>query len=151
MTGSASVPRRAISHFSKGLAAWSLWPRRRLDGRPRRPSNRSCSRLDLRLDILPLFRLMIFANSWSFSLFTMKPGDRHFQAFGNSRHFVIHQIAILPLNPRDGRLVENDAPGSQAARQIVLRNRRFAFQARFPNPPADDVPARQLMGLFQNA
>jgi hypothetical protein len=31
-----------------------------------------------------------------------------------------------------------------------LRNRRLAFQARFPNPPADDVPARQLMRFFQN-
>jgi hypothetical protein len=31
-----------------------------------------------------------------------------------------------------------------------LRNRRLAFQARFPNPAADDVPARQLMSFFQN-
>jgi hypothetical protein len=82
--------------------------------------------------------------------FTMQPSDGNFQTFGNGRDFVIHQIAFLPLNARNGSLVENDAFDSQAASQIVLRNRRLAFQARFPNPPADDVPARQLMRFFQN-
>jgi len=82
--------------------------------------------------------------------FTMKPGDGNFQTFGNGRNFVIHQIAFLPLNARNGSLVENDAFDSQAASQIVLRNRRLAFRARFPNPPANDVPSRQLMSFFQN-
>jgi hypothetical protein len=29
-----------------------------------------------------------------------------------------------------------------------LRNRRLAFQARFPNPSANDVSAGQLMRFF---
>jgi len=82
--------------------------------------------------------------------FTMKPGDGNFQTFGNRRHFVIHQIAFLPLNSGNRSLVENDAFDSQPSGQIILRNRRITFQARFPNPPADDVPARQLMSFFQN-
>jgi len=82
--------------------------------------------------------------------FTMQPSDGNFQTLGNGRNFVIHQIAFLPLNAGNGGLVENDAFDGQAASQIVLRNRRLAFQARFPNPPTDDVPARQLMSFFQN-
>ena len=74
--------------------------------------------------------------------FTMKPGDGNFQTFSNGRNFVIHQIAFLPLNARNGSLVENDAFDSQAASQIVLRNRRLTFQARFPNSSANNVPAR---------
>ena len=90
------------------------------------------------------------ADRSSLLFFTMKPSDGNFQTFGNGRNFVIHQIAILTLNAGNGGLVENDALGSQAASQIVLRNRRLAFQARFPNPSANDVSARQLMRFFQN-
>jgi len=46
----------------------------------------------------------------------MKPGDGNFQTFGNGRNFVIHQIAFLPLNARNGSLVENDAFGGQPNR-----------------------------------
>src|SRR5208283_2233789 len=90
------------------------------------------------------------ADRSSLLFLTMKPSDGNFQTFGNRCHFVIHQIAILPLNPRNGRLVENDAFGRQPAREVILRNGRFAFQACLPNPSANDVSARQLMGLFQN-
>jgi len=67
----------------------------------------------------------------------MQPSDGNFQTLGNGRNFVIHQIAFLPLNAGNGGLVENDAFDGQAASQIVLRNRRLAFQARFPIDPID--------------
>ena len=78
----------------------------------------------------------------------MQPRDGNFQTLGYGRDFVIHQITILPLNARNGGLVKNDAFGGQTASQIVLRNRRPALQARLPNPPANDVSARQLMRFF---
>jgi hypothetical protein len=62
-----------------------------------------------------------------FLFFTVQPRHRNFQAFGDGRHFVIHQITILPLNARNGRLVENDTPASQTTSEVILRNRRFAL------------------------
>lgn len=88
------------------------------------------------------------ADRSSLLFFTMKPGDGNFQTFGNGRNFVIHQITFLPFNPRNGRLVKNDAFGRQPTREVVLRNRRLAFETCLPNPATNNVSARQLMRFF---
>jgi hypothetical protein len=88
------------------------------------------------------------ARGTSSSFFAMKPGHGHFQTSGNGGNFIIHQITLLPLNPGNRRLIENNPLCSQPPGQIILRNRRFAFKPRFTNAPTDDVSGRQLMGFF---
>src|ERR1700676_5315671 len=48
------------------------------------------------------------ADRSSLLFFTMQPGDRNFQTFGNGRNFVIHQITLLPFNSGNCGLIQNN-------------------------------------------
>ena len=54
--------------------------------------------------------------------FAEQPAHRNFEAFSNGCDFVVHQVASLAFNARNGSLIENYSTRGHASGEVVLRH-----------------------------